>query len=420
MLLATYSLFILVLHWYKYMGDKSENPDPPLRYDCMTRDPVIFFSGDGYGLVMLLPSLLDREYHASKTCLSCCPALKKSVFRRCSSSRCSPLRAADSCFGNSPRPSLRIRPKTMCIGRARSQALGEFRSSPRLKGILFVYSDLVYCWKCSFLPCAQNENGSAQGWVGAGYLFELHPDVRAGLALAFILANGAIKSVDPIMFNDLWVWRRNLGNRHAWLANMLSSQILIYEGLQIMFNSAVKDHNDHNDMDFVWALLIILGWFIGGEVEFPELGITVHPIGGDYLALRGLRLRHNVHPIHGGQRICIPTYTHRSSWSGANAPKTTQYGEDAVNPRYIDHDVAFNRYQDYLAYAQANGHPDGRGLPRHGGVFVPNPGETQFDAIHRVVKQTVDDAIIAARAKKDEDSRRKREAKNRRAEHTSS
>jgi hypothetical protein len=57
-----------------------------------------------------------------------------------------------------------------------------------------------------------------------------------------------------------------------------------------------------------------LGYHKGGYLVLPELGLHVRLEPGDIVLIRGRILRHFVEDWEGGQRICIPHFTHSSVW----------------------------------------------------------------------------------------------------------
>jgi hypothetical protein len=89
---------------------------------------------------------------------------------------------------------------------------------------------------------------------------------------------------------------------------------LIYEGRELLLNVQSPEHTDRQDPKCAWALLAALGYHRGGYMILPELGLRIRLEPGDLLGIRGRVFKHFVEDWTGGQRICIPHFTHSTIW----------------------------------------------------------------------------------------------------------
>lgn len=90
---------------------------------------------------------------------------------------------------------------------------------------------------------------------------------------------------------------------------------LLMEGREILMNRRSGLHRDSTDPHKAWAGLLAAGDFTsGGQLLVPELNLRLRLLPGDFVMVRGRALYHAVEDWDGGQRICIPHFTHTSLW----------------------------------------------------------------------------------------------------------
>jgi hypothetical protein len=92
---------------------------------------------------------------------------------------------------------------------------------------------------------------------------------------------------------------------------------LLYEGREILFNRLSGLHTDSQDPPLGYAILAAFGDFKGGYVYLPNLGLRIRLHPGDVILLRGRVVPHVIEEWDEGQRICIPHFTHSSTWRAA-------------------------------------------------------------------------------------------------------
>jgi hypothetical protein len=125
--------------------------------------------------------------------------------------------------------------------------------------------------------------------------------------------NACLEFADPEHYADA-VALRNLIRKVAASYDVLAeSDVLVYEGREILFNRMSGLHVDIQDPHLGWAILAALGSHKGGHIYFPHLGLRVRLEPGDIILLRGRVIPHQVEEWD-GQRISIPHFTHSSMW----------------------------------------------------------------------------------------------------------
>ncbi|KZP27388.1 hypothetical protein FIBSPDRAFT_730851, partial [Athelia psychrophila] len=91
-----------------------------------------------------------------------------------------------------------------------------------------------------------------------------------------------------------------------------------YEAREILFNIQKEVHVDKQDPPLSWVVDLALGEHKGGHLVLPQLGLRIRLEPGDMIMLRGRMIRHGVEDWTGGQRICMPHFTHSSTWRMMN------------------------------------------------------------------------------------------------------
>jgi hypothetical protein len=88
---------------------------------------------------------------------------------------------------------------------------------------------------------------------------------------------------------------------HAALAQE-DTDILVYDGLEVLWNVWSQLHCDQQDPIFSCAALCIFGGtFTGGMLYMPNVGLRVHMQPGDIIFIKGRVVRHCVEEWTGGQ-----------------------------------------------------------------------------------------------------------------------
>jgi hypothetical protein len=126
--------------------------------------------------------------------------------------------------------------------------------------------------------------------------------------------NEVIHHNDPIHYGHACQVRQHIEKKFPFTRTTGAIDMLTYEGRQILFNVRSPEHSDRQDPKRSWALLAGLGYHREGYLVLPELGLRIRLEPGDILAIRGRIFRHYLEDWTGGQRICIPHYTHSSIW----------------------------------------------------------------------------------------------------------
>lgn len=127
--------------------------------------------------------------------------------------------------------------------------------------------------------------------------------------------NEVTRIADPVFYNNLLRLRAAVEKKHAVAECFNSIDPLAYEGREILFNRMSGIHTDSQDPHLAYAGLKIAGDFTsGGQLEIPDLDLRLRMLPGDFALIRGRVLKHGILPWDGGQRICIPHFTHTSLW----------------------------------------------------------------------------------------------------------
>jgi hypothetical protein len=134
------------------------------------------------------------------------------------------------------------------------------------------------------------------------------------LSLIAHRVNAAVSFADPIHYEDAKETRRLVEKSHAFTRVIGSIDPLVYEGREILLNVRSNIHFDRQDPKRSFAAMVALGYHKGGYLVLPELGLRIRLEPGDIVLIRGRMLRHFVEDWEGGQRICVPHFTHSSVW----------------------------------------------------------------------------------------------------------
>jgi len=125
--------------------------------------------------------------------------------------------------------------------------------------------------------------------------------------------NAVLEHADPEHYADVLELRDLVRKSRASYDVLAGSDVLVYEGREILYNRQSGLHTDSQDPHLGWALLAGLGLHKGGYVHFPHLGLRVRLEPGDVVALHGRVVPHQIEEWV-GQRITIPHFTHSSLW----------------------------------------------------------------------------------------------------------
>jgi hypothetical protein len=137
------------------------------------------------------------------------------------------------------------------------------------------------------------------------------------LQLLFHRVNVLMKNLDPTHYQDAQELKKCLMEMHPAYAALAQedTDILVYDGLEVLWNVWSQLHCDQQDPIFSWAALCIFGGpFTGGMLYMPNVGLRVRMQPGDIIFIKGRVVRHCVEDWTGGQRISIPIFTHTSIW----------------------------------------------------------------------------------------------------------
>jgi hypothetical protein len=137
--------------------------------------------------------------------------------------------------------------------------------------------------------------------------------LREELATLSHQINQALLFVDPQFHTNITRLRKRMGEL-AFAKALFHIDPLLFEGREFLFNSKSGVHRDSLDPQLGWVALVALGSFKGGDVWLPQLGIKVRLEPGDMVLLRGRVVKHGFEAHTGGQRICVPHFTHTSAW----------------------------------------------------------------------------------------------------------
>jgi hypothetical protein len=125
--------------------------------------------------------------------------------------------------------------------------------------------------------------------------------------------NACLEYVDPEHYAEAMALRNLIRKCRASYDTLAHSDVLVYEGREILYNRQSGLHTDSQDPELSWALLSALGEHKGGHLFLPHLGLRVRLEPGDVIMLRGRVIPHEIEEWV-GQRITIPHFTHSSMW----------------------------------------------------------------------------------------------------------
>lgn len=127
--------------------------------------------------------------------------------------------------------------------------------------------------------------------------------------------NEVVRIADPVFHGHQQLLRKAVEEAHPIATCMNAIDPLLFEGREILFNRRSGVHRDSQDPQLAYAGLFAAGNFTeGGELELPDLKLTLRLKPGDFVLIRGRVLQHGIRDWDGGQRICIPHFTHTSLW----------------------------------------------------------------------------------------------------------
>jgi len=125
--------------------------------------------------------------------------------------------------------------------------------------------------------------------------------------------NACLEYGDPDHYAEAITIRNTTRKQRASHDALSHSDVLVYEGREILYNRQSGLHTDSQDPELSWAVLSALGEHKGGHVFLPNLGLRVRLEPGDIIMLRGRVIPHEIEEWV-GQRITVPHFTHSSMW----------------------------------------------------------------------------------------------------------
>jgi hypothetical protein len=126
--------------------------------------------------------------------------------------------------------------------------------------------------------------------------------------------NAIIEFVDPPHFQELQEVQKELKKKVAGFEALALQDPLLYEGREFLFNRMSGVHTDSQDPHLGWAILVGLGEHTNAYLKIPNLGLLVRLNPRDAIVLRGRVIPHETLGWDGGQRICVPHFTHSTLW----------------------------------------------------------------------------------------------------------
>jgi hypothetical protein len=129
------------------------------------------------------------------------------------------------------------------------------------------------------------------------------------------VVNTVLEAIDPEKFHKMLAFRAELMTRFPNFQALCTLDPSCYESLVVIYNRRSGRHRDKNDPKNSWALMTVVGSFVGGAMYFEDLGLRVEFGPGDILAIRGNALFHEVESWSGQLRISLVYFTHRSVWN---------------------------------------------------------------------------------------------------------
>lgn len=151
-------------------------------------------------------------------------------------------------------------------------------------------------------------------FITSGKRFKGHCKMLNHLKLISHRINEGIRCIDPKHYEDAKALRAAMEKEYPFTRALGAVDNLVYEGREILLNVRSGEHYDRQDPKRSWAGMVALGHHRGGYLVFPELGVRMRLEPGDIVFCRGRMLRHFVEDWEGGQRICLPHFTHSSIW----------------------------------------------------------------------------------------------------------
>ncbi|KAG2128964.1 uncharacterized protein EDB93DRAFT_1108849 [Suillus bovinus] len=131
----------------------------------------------------------------------------------------------------------------------------------------------------------------------------------------FYRVNVPMKSVDPTYYQDAQELKKHLIDLHPAYASLTQKDILVYDGLEVLWSVWSQIHCDPQDPTFSWAALcIFINTFTGGELYMPNVGLWVCMQPGDIVLIKERVVRYCIEEWTGEQQISIPIFTHTSVW----------------------------------------------------------------------------------------------------------
>lgn len=126
--------------------------------------------------------------------------------------------------------------------------------------------------------------------------------------------NAAMQQIDPVHYALLEKLRAKIRETLPWTAIFDSVDPSLLDSREVLYNKCTEEHNDKQDPQLGWAVLVLLGQFSRGRLFVPKLNLYVRANAGDAIWIRGRVLRHSIEEFDGPQRLCIPHFIHSSVW----------------------------------------------------------------------------------------------------------
>ena len=136
----------------------------------------------------------------------------------------------------------------------------------------------------------------------------------ANMSLLSHRVNVLMRTLDPTHYHDAEELKKRLSKMYPGYGAIAHLDKLVYDGREVLWNVLSDLHTDRQDPVFGWAILCTFGDFKGGHIYLPNLGLRMRMQPGDIVFIKGRVLRHKVEEWTGGQRICVPHFTHTSVW----------------------------------------------------------------------------------------------------------
>jgi hypothetical protein len=85
----------------------------------------------------------------------------------------------------------------------------------------------------------------------------------------------------------------------------------LFFGVATRIGSSDKLHTDWGDYRYggIAFVLTLTEWTGGGDLELPQLGVSVRPVPGDVLCFQAGRLLHAVTTPEEGERVVLTFFT---------------------------------------------------------------------------------------------------------------